>query len=294
VKFTHDRKETRNLLEQRIAIIGGGNMALSLVGGLTARGMVCELITVAEPVAAQREELAARWHVRTSADNHAAVRDAAVVVFAVKPQNMRIVVSEVAPSIRTSGAVVLSIAAGIRVSDLGCWLGAGVPVVRSMPNRPALIGRGVSALYADKTVGETARAAAQSILSAVGATLWVERESMIDIVTAISGSGPAYFFLLMELLEAAGCELGLPPDTARQLSIETAYGAASMAHARVDDPASLREQVTSKGGTTAAALGVFAEADLAGIVRRAVTAAACRSAELAAIYGDSHDDTDPR
>ena len=262
------------MLTQKIGIIGGGNMARSLVGGLTEHGLAPALLTVAEPAASQREELERRWGVRTCADNSAAVRGAGVVVFAVKPQMMKIVAREVASELRASGAVALSIAAGIRVSDIARWLGAGVPIVRSMPNRPALIGRGISALYAARDVPQSARTAAESILAAVGATLWVDEESLIDAVTAVSGSGPAYFFLLMELMEAAGCELGLPAATARELALETAYGAASMAHARTDDPATLREQVTSKGGTTAAALAVFAEADLAGIVRRAFPARA--------------------
>ena len=280
------------MLTQKIGIIGGGNMARSLVGGLTEHGLAPALLTVAEPAASQREELERRWGVRTCADNSAAVRGAGVVVFAMKPQMMKIVAREVASELRASGAVALSIAAGIRVSDIARWLGAGVPIVRSMPNRPALIGRGISALYAARDVPQSARTAAESILAAVGATLWVDEESLIDAVTAVSGSGPAYFFLLMELMEAAGCELGLPAATARELALETAYGAASMAHARTDDPATLREQVTSKGGTTAAALAVFAEADLAGIVRRAVMAAARRSAELAARYGHSDGDSD--
>ncbi len=272
---------------QKIGIIGGGNMARSLVGGLTARGISPSQLTIAEPSASQREELEKRWGVNTSPDNSAAVRGAGVVVLAVKPQYLKLVVTEVASEFRASGSVALSIAAGIRASDIARWLGPGVPIVRSMPNRPALIGCGVSALYAARDVPESARKAAEAILAAVGATLWVEEESLIDAVTAVSGSGPAYFFLLMELMEAAGRELGLPAATARDLAVETAYGAASMARARTDDPATLREQVTSKGGTTAAALAVFAAADLAGIVRRAVLAAASRSGELAATYGDS-------
>jgi pyrroline-5-carboxylate reductase len=273
-------------VNQRIAIIGGGNMARSFVGGLTARGKEPGLITVAEPVEAQRRELEGRWRVRTSADNVSAVRGAGAVVFAVKPQNMRGAATEVAEAIQETGAVVLSIAAGIRVRDLEHWLGSSVAIVRAMPNRPALIGHGVSALFAEPSVGPAARQTAEGILSAVGTTLWVDKETLIDAVTAVSGSGPAYFFLLMELLEAAARHLGLPATAARELSLETAYGAACMAHARVDDPATLREQVTSKGGTTAAALAVFEQSDLAGIVRRAVTAAAERAAELAAEYGD--------
>jgi pyrroline-5-carboxylate reductase len=275
------------LFDRKIGIIGGGNMARSLVGGLTERGLAPRLITVADPLARQRDELRGRWKVGTCADNREAVRGAAIVVFAVKPQNMSAVATEVAADLRASGAVALSIAAGIRVADLGSWLGESVPVVRSMPNRPALIGRGISALYANERASAAARSDAESVLSAVGATLWVDEEALLDVVTAVSGSGPAYFFLLMELLEASGRELGLPAGAARQLAIETAYGAACMARAGIEDPATLREQVTSPGGTTAAALAVFAEADLARIVRRAVAAAAHRSAELATSYGSS-------
>lgn len=273
-------------MNERITIIGGGNMARSLVSGLIAHGMDAPRITVAEPSAAQRAPLVERWGVNVTADNVQAVHGADVVVLAVKPQNMRVVATEVAAALRESRSTALSIAAGIRVQDLEQWLGRSTAIVRSMPNRPAFIGKGVSALYARPSVSAAARRAAEEVLGAVGSTLWVDDEDQIDAVTAVSGSGPAYFFLLMELLEAAAVELGLPANAARQLAVETAYGAACMAHEGVDDPAALREQVTSKGGTTAAALAVFEEAGLAGIVRRAAAASARRSAELAAEFGE--------
>lgn len=179
----------------------------------------------------------------------------------------------------------MSIAAGIRLADLARWLGGGIPTVRAMPNRPALIGAGVSALVAGAGVTAEDRAAVERLMSAAGATVWLDDESQMDVVTAVSGSGPAYFFLLVEALESAGVELGLPPETARRLAVETARGAGRMAAEAGEAPAVLREQVTSRGGTTAAALEVLANADVRGIFARAVAAAARRSAQLAEQYG---------
>jgi pyrroline-5-carboxylate reductase len=181
--------------------------------------------------------------------------------------------------------LVISVAAGIRVASLAAWLGADVPVVRTMPNRPALQGAGVTGLFAAPAVDARARAQAESVMSAVGVTVWVDEEAAIDAVTAVSGSGPAYFFLLIELLEAAGVAEGLDSATARTLAVETAYGACLMARTLPDAPATLREQVTSKGGTTEAALQVMREAGMEAIVLRAIHAARRRSAELAAQFG---------
>jgi pyrroline-5-carboxylate reductase len=180
---------------------------------------------------------------------------------------------------------VISVAAGIRLADLAHWLGEGVAVVRAMPNRPALIGAGITALYAARAVDQSARAAVELVMSGAGATVWLTDESQMDAVTAISGSGPAYFFLLVEALEAAGLDLGLPRETARRLAVETARGAGRMAAESGESPAALREQVTSKGGTTAAALEVLEGAGVRGIFARAVAAAARRSAELADLFG---------
>jgi pyrroline-5-carboxylate reductase len=203
----------------------------------------------------------------------------------VKPQQLAMVVSALAPTAAAVRPLVISIAAGIRAANIGRWLGGAAQVVRAMPNRPALIGAGASGLYADESVPPGARDLAGRLIGAVGSAVWVPAEADIDAVTSVSGSGPAYFFLLIELLESAGIAEGLAPEVARRLAIDTAAGAAALARQGHDDPATLRAQVTSKGGTTAAALAVFEAADLRGIVGRAVAAAASRSRELAAEFG---------
>lgn len=269
----------------KLAFIGGGNMAAALIGGLIRRGHARARIAVAEPSDARRAELQAQFGVAAYADAATAAGDADVVVLAVKPQQMRAVAVDLAPRLRGAEVLAISVAAGIPHAALARWLGPSRPLVRTMPNRPALNGCGATGLYAPAEVGAAERARAEAIMSAVGATVWVESESQMDAVTALSGSGPAYFFLFMEALEAAARELGLPPAIAHRLTVETAYGAARMARDADEPLAALREQVTSKGGTTAAALEAFAAADLGAIVARAVAAASRRSAELAAEYG---------
>ncbi|MBS0394007.1 MAG: pyrroline-5-carboxylate reductase [Proteobacteria bacterium] len=270
----------------RIALIGGGQMARALIGGWVARGAPAPSIAVADPIAAQRDWLAAAYpRVRLHADNEAAARDADVWVLAVKPQLLRAAVRPLAALATQQRPLVLSIAAGIRAADIRRWLGGEVGVVRAMPNRPALIGAGISALYAEPGLDAAARQLAGRLIEAVGAVVWVGAEGHLDAVTAISGSGPAYFFLLIELLEAAALAEGLAPAVARRLAIDTAAGAAALAQTSADDPPTLRQQVTSQGGTTAAALAVFDAADLRGIVARAVAAAARRSRELADEFG---------
>jgi pyrroline-5-carboxylate reductase len=213
------------------------------------------------------------------------VQGAEVVVLAVKPQLMRGVAIGLAPHLATSRPLVVSVAAGIPHASLARWFGPHVPVIRTMPNRPALNGFGATGLYAPESVGAAYRALAENLMGAVSATVWVEHESQMDTVTAVSGSGPAYFFLFMEALEAAAHERGLPSDVAHRLTLETAFGAAQMARQSADTLATLREQVTSKGGTTAAALEVLNGAGLRAIVAHAVAAADRRSAELAAEFG---------
>jgi pyrroline-5-carboxylate reductase len=270
---------------RKLAFIGGGNMATALIGGLVRRGLPAGHVTVADPSSAQLEKLVRDYRIVAAADNAHAVADAEVVVLAVKPQQMRAVALGLAGELPTPGPLVISVAAGIPHAALGRWLGAAVPVVRTMPNRPALNGFGATGLYAPATVGAAHRALAESIMAAVSATVWVDHESQMDTVTALSGSGPAYFFLFMEALEAAAHERGLPQDVAHQLTLETAYGAAEMARRSTETLATLREQVTSKGGTTAAALEVLDAAGLRAIVAHAVAAADRRSAELAAEFG---------
>lgn len=269
----------------QIAFIGGGHMTTGLVGGLCSRGVPPGTITVADPLEAARTRLVRDFGVRCTADNDDATRDAAVVVLAVKPQDMAMVARGIAAGLATRRPVVISVAAGIRVHDLARWIGPSIPVVRAMPNRPALIGAGITALFAGADVQPAAREQAERVMTAVGATLWVAEESQLDVVTAISGSGPAYFFLLSEVLEAAGIGLGLPQSAARRLAVETARGAGRMLAENPETPSRLREQVTSRGGTTAAALEVLERADVRGIFGRAVAAAAQRAAELADQFG---------
>jgi pyrroline-5-carboxylate reductase len=270
---------------RRLAFIGGGNMAAALISGLTKRGLAAERIVVADPSGEQLARLVGEFGITAAADNVSAATDAEVVMLAVKPQQMRAVAVGLAPCLAQSKPLVVSIAAGIPHAALVRWFGAQVPVVRTMPNRPAFNGFGATGLYAPISVGPAYRALAEAIMAAVSATVWVEHESQMDTVTALSGSGPAYFFLFMEALEAAAHERGLPNDVAHKLTLETAFGAAQMARQSNERLSTLREQVTSKGGTTAAALDVLDAAGLRAIVAHAVAAADRRSAELAAEYG---------
>jgi pyrroline-5-carboxylate reductase len=265
-----------------VAIIGGGNMARGLLGGLLARAIDPERITVTAATAATRAALAADFGVRVSADNVAAIHGARVVVLAVKPQVMGEVARALAAELRVGRPLVVSVAAGITVGQLQKWIGAGVPVVRAMPNRPALIGAGATGLFADDSVGEAGRALAAELLGATGLALWVSKESDLDLVTALSGSGPAYFFRLAELMAAAAAAEGLDPAIAAQLAARTLAGAGQMVAASASpDLAEMRAAVTSKGGTTAAALEKLDALDLPGIVAAAMHAAATRSRELA-------------
>ena len=268
------------LQDLNLAFIGGGNMARSLIGGLVQKGCDPRRISVADPSAEQRALLTQRFPVQATADNRAAAEGADLLVFAVKPQMLRAAAEGLADSVRIKRPLIVSIAAGINEPDLRTWLGGEAAIVRAMPNTPALLGAGAAGLYANSAVTPAQRALAQSLLEAVGTALWIEDESLMDAVTALSGSGPAYFFLLMELMEAAALDLGLPAAAARQLTQQTAYGAARMALESGEAPAVLRKQVTSPGGTTAAALTVFDEAKFAAIVAHALTAARDRGRQL--------------
>jgi len=273
---------------QRIAVIGGGQMARALVGGWLQRAVRAEDVAIAEPVATQRDWLADAFPgVQLHSVNADAAATAAVWLLAVKPQFAATVARALAPLAQALQPLVVSVAAGIRCRDLELWFGPGAAVVRAMPNRPALIGAGVTAVYAAPAITAAQRARVAELLAAVGSVVWLDAESQIDAVTAVSGSGPAYFFRLIELLEAAAIEQGLPASIARQLAVETAHGAGRLAHACTDDPATLRAQVTSPGGTTAAALAVLDAADLHAIVSRAVAAATARARELADEFGQA-------
>jgi len=273
---------------QRIGFLGGGNMARALIGGLIGRGTPVSQLSVGEPDALARQRLAQDFQVPASADNLAAIANCDLIILAVKPQTTGDVLGALSAELRRTRPVLLSVAAGIRIASLSAWAGAGVPVIRAMPNRPALIGAGISGLFAGPEVSAAQRELAEEVMRAAGQSVWVSREADLDVVTALSGSGPAYFFLLAEHMMQAAIAAGLAPDVARQLAIATLHGAGALAHASDGDLARLREQVTSKGGTTAAALGVFAEADFPGIVTRAIDAAAQRSREMAATFGNAN------
>jgi pyrroline-5-carboxylate reductase len=268
------------------AFIGGGHMGGALIRGLIARGLAAEKISVGEAVQPRRIQLADELGVHVTADNREAIAGADVVVLAVKPQDMAGTVQPLADSLQKRSPLILSIAAGIRVADIVAWSGGKMPVVRAMPNRPALNGAGATAMYAPAGLSDVHRVLAADVLGAVGTTVWVEQEDALDVVTALSGSGPAYFFLLAELMTDAAVDLGLERDSARELAIQTLFGSGRMARDSDGDLARLRAEVTSKGGTTEAAVRSFDGANLRGIVAAALTAATNRGREMAAAYGD--------
>jgi pyrroline-5-carboxylate reductase len=223
--------------------------------------------------------------VHTETDNNKAISQAEVVVLAVKPQALEGVARDISDSVTRGRPLVISIAAGIQESALREWLGGEVTLVRSMPNTPAMIQSGATGLYAGPGVSDKQRDMAESILRAVGLTRWVDDESLMDAVTAVSGSGPAYYFLIMEAIEAAACEMGLEAETARLLTLQTALGAARMAIESIDSPATLRQKVTSPGGTTERALNILEEGRLRELFSEALKGAQSRSRELSDMLG---------
>jgi len=270
-----------------LAFIGGGNMASSLIGGLLADNFNPKHISVADRDEAQRENLAALYSISTSPDNQATALKANVVILAVKPQQLKTVVTEIAPIIQQNHALILSIAAGIRTVDISKWLGGNAAVVRAMPNTPALVQTGASALFGNAHVTSEQRDLAESILRAAGLALWVDDETQLDAVTALSGSGPAYFFRIMEAMELAGIELGLTGETAHLLTLQTALGAAKMALESLEPVATLRERVTSPGGTTEQGLRAMEQHDIDAVFSDVLKAARDRSRELARLLSES-------
>jgi pyrroline-5-carboxylate reductase len=265
-----------------IAFIGGGNMARSLVGGLLARGWGASRIHVADPSLPTRESMAADFSVPVHAVNLEAASRAAVWVLAVKPQMMHSVASSLCELAQRQHPLVVSIAAGITSVQLERWLGGGIAVVRAMPNTPSLLGAGATGLYANARVSPAQRALVEELLAAGGITRWVEDEALMDTVTALSGSGPAYIFLLAEAMQAAAEGQGLPPEAARQLTLQTIHGAARMLLESGEDAATLRQRVTSPDGTTQAALESFEAMGFRDVVARAIAAATRRGGELSA------------
>lgn len=269
---------------QKIAFVGAGNMAAALIGGLIADGTPPEHILASDPSDERLTTLAGSG-IRVLASNTEAATAADVLVLAVKPQMLKAVCQELSPVVQERRPLVISIAAGVRTGELAGWLGGDVALIRTMPNTPAMIQCGATVLFAGPGVSAAQRDAAEHVLRAVGLTRWVEDESLMDAVTALSGSGPAYYFLFMEAMEKAAVELGLPPDSARLLTLQTALGAARMAMESSDDLAALRRKVTSPGGTTERAIQTFEDGGLRALVKQALTAARDRSDELSRILG---------
>jgi pyrroline-5-carboxylate reductase len=265
--------------------IGGGNMAGSLIGGLISGGCRPEQFRVSDPDPQQRERLRQRFGIQTTDSNQQAVTGADVIVLAVKPQAAAQALEGLGSS--APDALYISVIAGIREAQLKRWLSTGALVIRAMPNTPALLGCGVSGLHADQSISAEQREIAENVMRSSGAVIWVEEEALLDPVTAVSGSGPAYFFLLMEAMTRAGVELGLAPEAARLLTQETALGAARMALESDDDVADLRRRVTSPGGTTAAALAVLQTRNVPAAIGEAVRAACDRAGQLADEFGQA-------
>jgi len=268
-----------------ITFIGGGNMARSLIGGLIDMDIPPERLRIADPVP---DPLAAQFPVRRFTDNLAAIEGSNVIVLAVKPQILPEVTEKLATVLSAPYPLFISIAAGIRLRDLNRWLGKDLPlpIVRVMPNTPALVRSGASALFANPHVSKKQRELAENILRAVGLTIWLEDETQMDVVTALSGSGPAYFFLLLEVLENAAIKLGLPQKTARLLALQTAFGSAKMALESQEDATTLRSRVTSKGGTTEQAVNTLLTGGLQDLFNQALEAAQQRSISLAEQFGE--------
>lgn len=269
-----------------IAFIGGGNMATSIIGGLVAQPDInAGLIHVSDPDAEKCQQLQDTFGINSYSDNLDAIKDAEVVVLAVKPQVMKAVLAPLKPLLEKQQPLLISIAAGIDLSNLENWSGCKA-LVRCMPNTPALLSEGATGLYASDAVSIEQRNQADALMRAVGLTVWVKTEAEIDAVTAVSGSGPAYFFLLIEAMIDAGQTLGLSAETATQLAIKTAQGAGRMAAESEFTPAELRQRVTSPGGTTERAIQTFEAAHLREIVTAALTAAQARAMELSKELGD--------
>jgi pyrroline-5-carboxylate reductase len=265
---------------QKIGFIGGGNMATSLVSGLIASGHEPGSIRVSDISPEQLKSLAERLKVNVTPSNETVVNESDVVVLAVKPQIMRDVAKQIAPAIQQRKPLVVSIAAGIRERSLSAWLGADIAIVRCMPNTPALVLTGATALHANDKVSTEQRTIAENILRSVGIALWVKDEKELDAVTAVSGSGPAYYFLLMEAMEQAAVNLGLTEETARLLVLQTALGAAKIALESSESPELLRKRVTSPGGTTQRAIETFQQGGFTDLVAKALNAARDRSIEM--------------
>ncbi|MHB8536033.1 MAG: pyrroline-5-carboxylate reductase [Sulfuricaulis sp.] len=274
-----------NTAHPLVGFIGAGNMARSLAGGLLKNGWNTTQIILADPEPAQRQAIQTVLDVKSFADNGEVAARADVLVLAIKPQVFADVARALAHTVQKRKPLIVSIAAGVRIEDIERWLGGDLPIVRAMPNTAALIGSGASGMYANTRVNQVMRNQAESILRAVGVTVWLNDEELMDVVTALSGSGPAYFFLVMEILEEAAIDAGLDPGQARLLTLETAFGAAKMALEGHEEPRQLRHRVTSPGGTTESAIKVLEEGGIRHQFKNAIRSAVNRAREIADLFG---------
>ena len=269
----------------KIAFLGGGNLATALIGGLIAKGTSPREISVIELNPAARERLAEKYRVHVTTAPDAMVQAAEVLVLAVKPQDMKAALRSISGF--SQEKLIVSVAAGIRLDSLSRWLGGHRKIVRAMPNTPSLIGAGIAGLYPDPSVGADEKKKAEDILRAVGEVVWLAEEKLIDPVTAVSASGPAYVFWFIEHMAASAMKLGIPESDALLLAKHMVLGAARLAAASEETPETLRKNVTSKGGTTEAALNVFAAEQMAERLHRAVEAASRRGAQMGLEFGAS-------
>jgi len=271
--------------QQTLGFIGAGNMAGSLIAGLWADGYDPTKIWAADPDAEKLDSLAGRFGINTTANNLAVVENSQVLVLAVKPQALREVAEGLSATVRRCKPLIVSLAAGVTEASIDRWLGGGNDIVRCMPNTPALVKTGATAMHGNDNISDEQRSRAEAVLRSVGLAVWVEREELLDAVTALSGSGPAYFFLFMEAMEDAAVKLGLDPPTARLLTQQTALGAARLAIESDESPAELRRKVTSPGGTTERAVAAFENAGLRSLVLEAMRAAESRAVEMSKELG---------
>jgi pyrroline-5-carboxylate reductase len=270
------------MINHKVGLIGGGNMARAIAGGLLRGGMHATDILVAEPRSEQCEILRRELYgAMVSADNSLVAGQAETLVFAVKPQILQGVCRGLAKSVQRHKPLIISIAAGPRIEDIDRWLGGGMRIVRVMPNQPALIDQGISALFANALTDDGGRALAEKVMAAVGQVVWLKSETLMDAVTAVSGTGPAYFYLLIDIMIDSAIAFGIDPETARSLAVETARGATALASAETEPMSSLIDRVRSPGGTTTAAFEFLDAADVRGIFAKAIEAAKDRAEALA-------------
>jgi pyrroline-5-carboxylate reductase len=276
------------MINTKVGLIGGGNMARAIGGGLLRGGMHATDLMIAEPLAEQCELLRKELYgTLVTEDNQRVAADAETLLFAVKPQILKLVCQDLAKVVQKSRPLIMSIAAGPRTDDIEAWLGGDLSVVRVMPNQPALIDQGISALFANTRSGSADKEMAEKIMTAVGQVVWLESESKMDAVTAVSGTGPSYFYLLIDVMIKAAVKAGIDAETARTLAVETARGATSLAAAETESMSTLINRVRSPGGTTTAAFELLDARDARGIFTEAINAAERRAAQLAKEAGSA-------